>query len=224
LDRSSLKTRSEIDGLKLLKAWKFEQDSGAEAPAIWKAWFDSLQDLIWDEMNERELDYPRHELTMAVLEDSVQMGAWLGDGKNGKRMSKTEAATKSYKKTIGSMLKSLGPIGHNWKWGRVKRTEMLHAAKMPGFGSGWLSVNGGEAIVNATGQNWGPSCRIIVGWDKDGPVAKTILAGGQSGNPGSPYYMDNVEEWRLGKLRNVYFYKKGAKKYDGLKQIWTFVP
>jgi acyl-homoserine lactone acylase PvdQ len=56
------------------------------------------------------------------------------------------------------------------------------------------------------------------------PSAKTILAGGQSGNPGSPYYMDNVEEWRLGKLRNVYFYKKGAKKYDGLKQIWTCVP
>ena len=101
---------------------------------------------------------------------------------------------------------------------------MLHAAKMPGFGSGWLSTNGGEAIVNATGQNWGPSCRMLVGWDADGPMAKTILAGGQSGNPGSPYYMDNVEEWRMGKLRNVYFYKKGAKKYEGLKQIWTFVP
>ena len=38
--------------------------------------------------------------------------------------------------------------------------------------------------------------------------ARALTAGGESGNPDSPHFQDEVERYRSGNLREVYFYRE----------------
>lgn len=80
-------------------------------------------------------------------------------------------------------------------------------AKIPSFGISFISTSGGADILNAHATTWGPSWRMIVEMTADGPIGQGIYPGGQSGHPGSKYYMNMVEDWRLGKYRNLQFVK-----------------
>jgi penicillin amidase len=69
---------------------------------------------------------------------------------------------------------------------------------------------------------------MIVMLGANAPRAYGIYPGGQSGNPGSLYYANMVENWRLGELEELLFLKSpknqkiltkiqmNAKQTDGL--------
>jgi penicillin amidase len=66
--------------------------------------------------------------------------------------------------------------------------------------------NGGNHnIVNATSERNGPSWRMVVELDKKGVKGWGVYPGGQSGNPGSPYYTDMIDTWRDGKYYELLF-------------------
>ena len=96
----------------------------------------------------------------------------------------------------------MGQLSELWFWGNYRGTDILHLAKIPGFGVENLSTGGGKLIPNATRKHFGPSWRYIVEMSSP-PKAKGILPGGQSGYPGSKYYDNMLEEWRAGELRDI---------------------
>ena len=93
-------------------------------------------------------------------------------------------------------------MNDSWQWGNYRGTDILHVAKIPGFGENDLFTGGGKLIPNATRKYYGPSWRYIVEMSNP-PKAIGILPGGQSGFSGSHYYSDMIEEWRTGELRDL---------------------
>jgi len=97
-------------------------------------------------------------------------------------------------------------MNESWQWGRYKGTDIIHLARIPGFGRMDLDVGGDFGIVNAIGRTHGPSWRMVVALGAE-VKAWGIYPGGQSGNPGSPHYDDFVDDWIQGDLAELLFLK-----------------
>ena len=96
-------------------------------------------------------------------------------------------------------------------WQAFKATRVLHLTKIPVLSRLNLPIGGGVNIINATGENHGPSWRMIVHLT-DEIEAYGLYPGGQSGNPGSPYYDSFVDYWAAGKYYRLLFLPKEKLK------------
>jgi penicillin amidase len=98
-----------------------------------------------------------------------------------------------------------------WRWGRVRPLTLVHAfADKPPFdrvfnlgpldGEGdpsTISQGGLDLADPFSGQLWLPTLRAVLDvgdWER----CRFALAGGQSGNPTSPHYADQIDVWRTG--------------------------
>ncbi len=88
--------------------------------------------------------------------------------------------------------------GKSLDWGNYKATSVLHLAQLPALSRFEVFCGGNRGIVNATSERHGPSWRMVVELTPNGPNAWGVYPGGQSGNPGSPYYDNLLEQWRIG--------------------------
>ncbi len=68
--------------------------------------------------------------------------------------------------------------------------------------------NQGTKKIYGTGGN---SFVAVVEFGKK-VKAKSLLAGGQSSNPDSPHFDDQVELYRTGRFKDVAYYKEDVKK------------
>jgi penicillin G amidase len=73
-----------------------------------------------------------------------------------------------------------------------------------------LQIGGGAHIVNATQHNHGPSWKMVV--ELTSPMqAWVIYPGGQSGNPGSKYYDNFVDDYAAGKYYQAWIMNESDK-------------
>ena len=83
-----------------------------------------------------------------------------------------------------------------------------------------IRVGGDLNIVNACSRTHGPSWRMVVEFGPSSVIAHGIYPGGQSGNPGSPWYDNMIGDWAEGKLQELVFLKQGQKEIPtGSKSI-----
>ena len=86
------------------------------------------------------------------------------------------------------------------EWDKFKATRIEHLTKkaMEPFSRKNLPIGGGVHNINATKETHGPSWRMVISL-----TAKTeaygVYPGGQSGNPGSKYYDNSIDQWAAGK-------------------------
>jgi penicillin amidase len=99
------------------------------------------------------------------------------------------------------------------EWSLFKATRILHLTKMPALSRLNLPIGGGVNIINATTENHGPSWRMIVHLT-DEIEAYGLYPGGQSGNPGSPYYDSFVNTWAAGQYYRFLFLGKEKLKQN----------
>jgi penicillin amidase len=129
--------------------------------------------------------------------------------------------TKALKSASSSLIK-LEAEG-KLEWGKYKNTTVYHLLKnnlMP-FARTGLMMGGGEGIVNATKHDHGPSWRMIV--HLTSPVeAYGVYPGGQSGNPGSKYYDNFVDQWSKGQYYKLLFMDKTTVAEKNYKWKMTF--
>ena len=106
-----------------------------------------------------------------------------------------------------------------WGWinrfqrltGAIKQTYDDKAPSTPiGFASGnWGSLASFGSRPRQGTKRWygdyGNSFVAVVRFGKDGPYARAVHVGGQSGDPGSPHFRDQAGRYRTHDLRPVYF-------------------
>ena len=104
--------------------------------------------------------------------------------------------------------------------GNLKTTHISHLLKIPAFSHLHVDVGGGVNIINAIGENHGPSWRMIVELTDD-INAYGVYPGGQSGNPGSRYYDNFIDTWTKGKYYKIHLYQKDeiASKKNNLGKL-----
>jgi penicillin amidase len=103
----------------------------------------------------------------------------------------------AYEDAVKSMTEQLGPDRSKWTWGNLSRVKFAHPlASVPSVGQRFaiqaIPQNGGNYTINR-----GPfvSMRYIADtsdWDK----TRLGIPLGESGDPLSPYWKDQLESWR----------------------------
>lgn len=192
--------------LDTLRQWDYFHTTHSYGATLFDAFWNDLVKLIWnDELKlSGTVVYPSRDVTAYFLRHRLQED-WIDNRKTKERETVQEIVTRAYQLAVKRLVTMFGyPVNPKWRWAWYKHTQIPHLARLKGFGYDYVEVGGAKGIVNATGATHGPSWRMIV---QLGTQVKGygIYPGGQSGNPGSPYYDNMVMKWAEGKLDTLLF-------------------
>lgn len=187
------------------KAWKYNNDIDEVGPSIWKQWYGKLYDMVWDEFDIEgtALDAPSTYQTIYLLKNKGE-DAFMDIIETPKKETAKDLFLLSFKEAANRLMEIKLEEG-NYIWVNYKGTYAGHLLQgLPAFSRFDIPIGGGRNIVNATSENWGPSWRMIVEMTSP-PTALGIYPGGQSGNPGSKYYDNFIDDWAAGKYHQLNF-------------------
>lgn len=198
--------------LDALRGWNFKADADEVGP------------LAWAEL-QRQL--VRLALLDRLGEDGVR--AYLSSTLPGQSLVDTptglsrffEDPNASLRKamlaTYDALVASLGPEVNDWSWGRVHPLRLLHpfseaTGKLSAFNAGEFEWDGSDNTVSVGGTRWNTSwetthiaaMRLIVPLS-DPRAAEVVLPPGQSGQPASRNYQDQVRAWVNGERYPLWF-------------------
>ena len=197
---------------KIMKSWDYRYMAMQAAPTIWERWFFETYQAVWGhifegvERNPDKTSRPRTDFTISLLKNGGLAEIYARSGKK-QAVSTDSLYYQAFISAFDNLSTENGDFDKNWTWGFAKPTNILHLARIPGFGREQLFANGGAGLVNATSKFGGPSWRMVV---ELGPEVRAwgIYPGGQSGNPGSLYYDNMVDDWVDGRAYELLFLKK----------------
>ncbi|GAB3734355.1 penicillin acylase family protein [Hymenobacter agri] len=207
-----------------LRRWPYQYTASAVGPTIFNLWYNTLVKQLWQDdfpiaTTGPALRYPGRDRTNTLLL-SEPNSPWVDDRRTPTRETLPQLALQSLRFTTDSLTRKFGPLSPKWHWAAQKSTDVLHLLQLPGFGEMDLDCGGGAGIVNATSERNGPSWRMVVAL---GPQVKAygVYPGGQSGNPGSPFYNNLLETWRVGKLDELVFLRSATEANPRVATAWT---
>ncbi len=147
---------------------------------------------------------------------------------NGTRRNALQVMSLAFSQTISLLSKKLGPNPQNWQWGHVHFRHFASLTQIAALGYGPRGSGGDQWTVDAADSGLmalaGPSWRMIVAWQGPGhpPIAQGVYPGGQSENPLSPWYENQITTWWSGR----YYPMLSVNAMAGRRNIpvWTLNP
>jgi len=193
-----------------VRDWDLRNDPGEKAPGIFNSWWHSLKTSIYgDELGQTK--YPVMEpydetLLEALLKDSSYK--FVDDIRTPQVENLKQIATLAWKKIYPS-IQQADTFG-NLTWASFKDTKITHLLHINELSDPHIPIGGGTYSINAAKSDHGPSWRMIV--ELTTPTkAYAIYPGGQSGNPGSPYYDNFVDVWAKGHYDTLWVMSPGEQ-------------
>jgi penicillin amidase len=225
LDTASL-TAEEKKAFDQLASWDFYNEAEYTAPIYYTIWWDSLNRFTWDELRQSRFPMPRPEefVMIRIMKERPDLSIFDIVATPAKE-TLTDVVRLAFKEAVKS--------ANDWQaqrssepmyWTDYRNTSVMHLARLMPFSVPRVRNGGFSGIVNATGRRAGPSWRMIVELDKNGPKGWGIYPGGQSGNPGSPFYVNMVSQWEKGQYNELWFMKNPSEKGTHLLYQQTFKP
>ena len=201
------------EAFNITSKWNRYFEANEIAGSIFDLWSKKLIDNIWEDdfvIADIPMRYPSRDRTIELIQKDPN-SKWFDNVKTAQKETLTDLVNSSFKFACDSLERKYGPIGKNWYWGNVKGTNIPHLAKIPGFGSKKLLIGGSKSTVNAISEANGPSWRMVIELGKN-VKGHGVYPGGQSGNPGSPFYDNMVDTWAQGKLYDLFFMQSADDK------------
>jgi penicillin amidase len=217
IDSASLST-DEIKYYELLKDWDLHYEADGKGASIFNIVWDSLRSIVWnDELDKANMPgfYPYNStLLEGILRDSAY--EFLDDINTPAKETLREDVNNAFKKAV----KTCRKLDRDGKlnWSKLKATRIEHLAKLDPFSRLDIDNSGGEYAINSVKRDHGPSWRMIVQLTKN-TEAYGIYPGGQSGNPGSVYYDNFVDNWANGKYYPLWMMAKDEETDKRVKAI-----
>ena len=206
-----------------VKSWNFFATPDSRATTIYQAWMDSLKILVWEDQFSKILlptlsggvRPDEQTLVEALLKDSSFK--YVDNVKTPQVETIDHQITQALKLASISLAKEEKENGLVW-WKHKKPAiyHLLRTSVMP-FAYTDIPVGGWHNTINAMKSTHGPSWRMIVHLTSI-TEAYGVYPGGQSGNPGSPYYQNFVDTWAKGKYYTLWMMKQdeaGDKRVKG---------
>ncbi|WP_299368749.1 penicillin acylase family protein [Winogradskyella sp.] len=223
MDASSL-SEAERRIYEEIKTWNFNNDIDEVGPSIWRQWYGKLYNLTWDEFDVEDtaMDSPTTYQTIYLLKNH-------GDHEFMDIMD-TEDTTETAKdlfllafKEAAERLMEIKEEKGDYTWLTYKATYAGHLLQaLPAFSRFDIPIGGDRNTVNAASENHGPSWRMIVEMTSP-PTAIGIYPGGQSGNPGSQYYDNFIDDWAAGNYYDLNFLQSNTAT-DAIIGTQTLTP
>jgi penicillin amidase len=199
----------------MLGTWDYMFESDSKAATWFDAWFNNLFISIWDEIGDSEysLTYPTNYSTINLMQNNPDLD-FFDNQSTEEEETLRDVIYSSFKITMEKIneWEEENPDG---TWADYKGTFLRHLSRQKPLGVYNIHASGNRGdIVNATGPNHGPSERIIIELDPSGVKAWGHYPGGQSGNPGSPYYDNMVDAWANGEYFELLFLKSSEEENE----------
>jgi penicillin amidase len=189
-----------------LKYWKSDYDTSLIAPQVFEYWWVEIHKNIWqDDFHPKgvPLLQPGADVTLRLLLSDPR-SPFIDNRDTPVIESLEQTAQESFPAAVRGLTKDLGPFGAGWSWGTSRGTNIRHLAQLPGLGRSMLQTAGNNTTVNAITRGGGPSWRMVIDMTSP-PKGWGVYPGGQSGNPGSAFYDNFVEDWLRGEYYDLVF-------------------
>jgi penicillin amidase len=202
--------------LDTLAQWNYVADPESIGPVIWLRWFDIYQDMVWkDNLARRGIEpkggswgfsgtnrrYPIVEV-LEYLTREQPHSAWFDDPKTPQQSGRDAVLVCSFTKAANSLKEQFGSDLERWRWKNINKLLIGSLFGEPALARNGGPVPGTSFTVNPGGDigtvGGGASWRMIIDF---GDVSKSVgvYPGGQSENPASATYNDQMEFWAKGK-------------------------
>ena len=189
--------------LTVFRDWDLNNDPNEEGPVIFQYWWSHLtKDIYDDEFSKSSLNMMRpYESTLleALLRDSAY--SFIDNINTPQKENLPQVVTQAFLEAVPDLVAAAKE--DRLSWAKNKDTWVRHLLRMPELSRTHLPIGGGVHCINAAKKLHGPSWRMIVQLT-DKTEAYGIYPGGQSGNPGSPYYDNFVDKWAAGKYISLW--------------------
>ena len=214
IDTNNLKS-NEIDYFKSISNWDYFSDPNDTVTPIFNVWWNKLRNKLWDEFDTMKYSYrkPNSFITYKIIREYENFD-YYDNLKTQEEESINDIINQSFKETIDSL--------ENWKkeenkslilWKNFKNTRVNHLLGIKSFSLDNIDIGGDRNILNAASRGHGPSWRMIVKLDREKETeAWGVYPGGQSGNPGSPNYVEGISDWGKGIYKKLLFSKEPLKE------------
>ena len=188
--------------LDYLESWNRRMDPQEVGAAIFEVFFGKWERAVAAQRFERDLAEP---IAGALAGLSAELlvrdpSGWFGAA------DRRRVALETLLETLQELREQLGSDMSGWTWGRIHTVLLAHGlSKLGDLGKlldrGGQPVDGSGVTVCNTGfdptylASMGANYRLVAQLDEDSAVLWSVDASGQSGNPGSPHYGDQLPEW-----------------------------
>lgn len=225
ISEEEINDSTEFKCYRLLSKWNYLNETDSISPAIYEVFWKRLYYHIWDEVRQYPnipLPMPKYFVTVQLLSAQPEHELMDIDSTKNKVETASDLVQIAFKETVQQLAQWRATHHKPLTWANYKDTEVRHWLRIPALSVDNIQTGGNSGIVNATSQHHGPSWRMIVSVDK--PIeAYGIYPGGQSGNPGSHFYDNQIAKWALGQYDTLQFWASASDNAHTMA-IQDFVP
>ncbi|MBX2898784.1 MAG: penicillin acylase family protein [Cyclobacteriaceae bacterium] len=198
-------TESQNLAYSILKDWDYENTTDALGASYYEAWWNALMPLVWDEIKEAKvaLQYPTAFTTIKLIKEKPELN-FFDILTTPEKETARDVVHQAFLKGVAAVDSWKAEHNQEPRWADYKDTYIEHLLRLPAM-SYHVQHGGNREIVNASSRKHGPSWRMVVSLEKNGVRAWGVYPGGQSGNPGSPYYNNMLNSWTQGSYYTLQF-------------------
>jgi penicillin amidase len=179
-----------------LNKWDCQNVNESKESIYFEVFFQQYKKLLWDEFGDG-LATPNIIQTLTLLEDSTKH--LFIDNKTTKEIeTQKDLITQAFNFSVESY-----ENGEAKTWGKYNEVNFAHVAKLDAFSRKIETSGGNNHVINATRGKFGPSWRMILDFDGGKINGIGVFPGGESGNPGSPFYDNFVDDWASEKYHRL---------------------
>ncbi len=211
-----LLTEKEKQQFSILLKWNCKDDPASTEATLFELLWKNFSDTILNDEFSKAPNFTKRpyesNLLEAILKDSTF--SFIDNIHTTEVETLKQMATAAFKKALSKadFLKK----EHRLEWAKYKDTHIDHLLKLEPFGWNHLAVGGGTNVLNAIKSNHGPSWRMIVQLSAQ-TKAYGIYPGGQSGNPGSRFYDNMIQNWVQSKYYELWMMKESEASDNRVK-------
>ena len=189
----------------ILTSWDLYSNIESEGASYYEAWWNALVPIIWDEMDSAHvaLQDPTTYTTIQLIKNQPDF-SFFDLVATPEKETATDLLRKSFSTGVKNIEAWKEKKGMSPQWADYKDGIISHLLRQDAL-SYHVRHGGNRAVVNAHTRTHGPSWRMVVSLEKSGIKAWGVYPGGQSGNPGSPYYNSMIEPWTKAKYYTLHF-------------------
>jgi penicillin amidase len=207
----------------IIRSWNLRNDKDEYGPTVFTTWFETLEQMVWnDELSQQPGPSQKPDaitLIEALKKDSAF--SFIDNITTPEKETLEDIVTGSFKKAATTLV--FAEKDGRLAWSKFKDAGIRHLLRMEAFSRFHLNTGGGRHVINATQQYKGPSWKMIVHLT-DNTEAYGIYPGGQTGNPGSKFYDEFVNDWAEGKYYQLWDMKKEESGDKRIKYVMKFSP
>ncbi|HEY7433395.1 MAG TPA: penicillin acylase family protein [Streptosporangiaceae bacterium] len=188
--------------------------SSAAASVWWTFWGDYLTAVFGPWWGKVPVSKDRPGLEISPEQSSLDevLAQWTRHDRSnaaftppgGEHRTAQQVMRTAFVTAVARLTDKLHGAPSSWTWGRLHSREFPSVTQAAGLAYGPRASGADPWTVNAADgglvSSAGPSWRMTVAWTGDGTAqAQGVYPGGQSENPASPWYSDQMADWWNGR-------------------------